>query len=97
MLSVVRFANTLVDQDDTAVRLRCGIAVKCPSEVHHEVCALQLRYLPKSLSASKRAWQAMRLFVGEPVWTPLNRPAEDLPSRRKYLDSFKAAKYVSAS
>ena len=41
----------------------------------------------------------MRLFVGEPVWTPLNRPAaEDLPSRQKYLDAFPArAKYVSAS
>ncbi len=42
--------------------------------------------------------QAMRLFVGEPVWTPLNRPAEDLPSRQRYLDAFPArARYVSAS
>lgn len=39
----------------------------------------------------------MRLFVGEPVWTPLNRPAENLPSRQKYLESFGRAKYVSVS
>ena len=34
--------------------------------------------------------QAMRLFVGEPVWTPVNRgkAAEDLASRKKYADAF---------
>lgn len=25
--------------------------------------------------------QAMRLFVGEPVWTPYNRPHDHLPAR----------------
>ena len=28
---------------------------------------------------------AMRLFKGEPVWTPFNRPQEDHESRLKYL------------
>lgn len=32
--------------------------------------------------------QAMRLFVGEPVWTPYNRPQDDMPSRKKYVDNF---------
>ena len=32
--------------------------------------------------------QAMRIFVGEPVWTPYNRPQEDHPSRSKYLQQF---------
>lgn len=32
--------------------------------------------------------QAMRLFVGEPVWTPINRPADDHESRQKYVESF---------
>ena len=32
----------------------------------------------------------MRLFVGEPVWTPYNRTAipEDHPSRVKYIETF---------
>lgn len=34
------------------------------------------------------ALQAMRLFVGVPVWTPHNRPQENNPSRAKYLESF---------
>jgi 1,2-dihydroxy-3-keto-5-methylthiopentene dioxygenase len=33
---------------------------------------------------------AMRLFIGQPVWTPFNRPQEDHPSRKKYADLFLA-------
>lgn len=32
--------------------------------------------------------QAMRLFVGQPVWTPFNRPQEDHPSRRYYVETY---------
>ena len=35
--------------------------------------------------------QAMRLFVGEPVWTPLNRPIDDHESRKKYIATFQAS------
>lgn len=32
--------------------------------------------------------QLMRLFKGEPVWTPFNRPQEQHPARKEYLKSF---------
>lgn len=43
-----------------------------------------------ALSLPHAFMQAMRLFVGEPVWTPINRglPADDLASRKKYIDAF---------
>ena len=35
--------------------------------------------------------QAMRLFVGEPVWTPLNRPQDDHPVRKDYVQNLTTA------
>jgi hypothetical protein len=40
--------------------------------------------------------QAMRLFVGEPVWTPLNRPQEGHASRANYLRTFGAGTVAAA-
>lgn len=31
---------------------------------------------------------AMRLFKGQPVWTPFNRPQEDHASRKYYVDTY---------
>ncbi|CAH0727610.1 unnamed protein product, partial [Brenthis ino] len=30
--------------------------------------------------------RAKRFFIGEPVWLPYNRPADELPCRKAYLD-----------
>ncbi|PRQ36100.1 putative oxidoreductase [Rosa chinensis] len=32
--------------------------------------------------------KAMRLFSGDPIWTPFNRPHDDLPARKEYLKAF---------
>lgn len=32
--------------------------------------------------------QAMRLFVGEPIWTPYNRPQDEHPVRKDYITHF---------
>lgn len=44
--------------------------------------------VPKQYQCHLIVVQAMRLFVGEPVWTPYNRPQDDMPSRKKYVDNF---------
>jgi len=31
---------------------------------------------------------AMRLFIGQPIWTPFNRPCEEHESREKYVKGF---------
>ena len=31
---------------------------------------------------------AMRLFIGQPVWTPFNRPCDDHESRKKYVEGY---------
>mmetsp|Transcript_32717 Transcript_32717/g.55676 ORF Transcript_32717/g.55676 Transcript_32717/m.55676 type:complete len:234 (+) Transcript_32717:135-836(+) len=31
---------------------------------------------------------AMRLFIGQPVWTPFNRPCDEHESRKKYVEEF---------
>jgi len=36
----------------------------------------------------KDSIQAMRLFIGQPVWTPFNRPQEEHASRKLYVDNY---------
>lgn len=32
--------------------------------------------------------KAMRLFIGQPIWTPFNRPCDEHPSRKKYVEDY---------
>jgi 1,2-dihydroxy-3-keto-5-methylthiopentene dioxygenase len=32
--------------------------------------------------------KAMRLFIGQPIWTPFNRPQDEHPSRQKFIKEF---------
>ncbi|XP_064091743.1 uncharacterized protein LOC135205285 [Macrobrachium nipponense] len=34
---------------------------------------------------AKNYIKAMRLFVGEPIWTPYNRPADEMEARKQYI------------
>ena len=44
-----------------------------------------------------KASQAMRLFVGEPVWTPYARPCDEHPAREDYVTRFVKPTLAAAS
>jgi 1,2-dihydroxy-3-keto-5-methylthiopentene dioxygenase len=70
------------DFDETWVRIACrkGDMIVLPEGIYHRF----------TLDENNFA-KAMRLFVGEPVWTPLNRPQDEHPSRSKYVHDFTKA------
>lgn len=70
------------DHADQWIRIHTkkGDLISLPEGIYHRF----------TLDASNYT-KAMRLFVGEPIWTPLNRPQEEHPSRSKYTNKFGAA------
>ncbi|KAF8067404.1 ADI1 [Scenedesmus sp. PABB004] len=67
------------DLQDRWVRIRCGKGdlIVLPEGIYHRFTLDEHDYI-----------KVMRLFVGEPVWTPHNRPQEAHPSRAKYVAAF---------
>jgi 1,2-dihydroxy-3-keto-5-methylthiopentene dioxygenase len=61
------------------VALQPGDMIVLPEGIYHRFTCDSENYI-----------KAMRLFVGEPVWTPYNRDAidEENASRKKYVDVF---------
>ncbi|KAL0026501.1 hypothetical protein WJX77_003059 [Trebouxia sp. C0004] len=70
------------DKQDRWIRiaLNKGDMIVLPEGIYHRFTLDDVNYV-----------KAMRLFVGEPVWTPFNRPQDDKPSRKKYVQTFLTA------
>jgi 1,2-dihydroxy-3-keto-5-methylthiopentene dioxygenase len=69
----------LRDAEDKWVRIHVkkGDLMTLPEGCYHRFTCDETDYI-----------KAMRLFIGNPVWTPFNRPQEEHPSRQKYVDDY---------
>ncbi|KAK9810049.1 hypothetical protein WJX72_003977 [[Myrmecia] bisecta] len=69
------------DLNDAWIRIACkaGDMIVLPEGIYHRFTLDEGNYT-----------KAMRLFVGEPVWTPYNRPQDQHSSRTKYVERFTA-------
>lgn len=67
------------DKNDEWVRIhiKAGDLMTLPEGIYHRFTCDSTDYI-----------HAMRLFKGQPVWTPFNRPQEDHPSRQSYVTKF---------
>ncbi|KAI5938661.1 acireductone dioxygenase [Manis javanica] len=64
------------DQEDNWIRIfmEKGDMITLPAGIYHRFTLDEKNYV-----------KAMRLFVGEPVWTAYNRPADHLEARAQYM------------
>ena len=67
------------NKDDKWVRIhiKAGDLMTLPEGIYHRFTVDEADSI-----------HAMRLFIGQPVWTPFNRPCDDHESRKKYVESY---------
>ena len=70
------------DKEDKWIRIwiKKGDLMTLPEGCYHRFTCDETDYI-----------QAMRLFIGQPVWTPFNRPQEDHKSRKYYVETYMKA------
>ncbi|CAM9341246.1 unnamed protein product [Choristocarpus tenellus] len=70
------------DKEDRWIRISMGKGdmITLPAGIYHRFTLDDKNYI-----------KAMRLFVGEPIWTPLNRPQDEHPVRKHYINAFQKA------
>jgi 1,2-dihydroxy-3-keto-5-methylthiopentene dioxygenase len=59
------------------IHIKKGDLMTLPEGIYHRFTCDESDYI-----------KAMRLFIGQPIWTPFNRPADDHPSRKVYVTTF---------
>ncbi|KAF6101894.1 acireductone dioxygenase 1 [Phyllostomus discolor] len=64
------------DEEDRWIRIAMekGDMITLPAGIYHRFTLDEQNYV-----------KAMRLFVGDPVWTAYNRPADHFPAREQYV------------
>ncbi|CAM8893457.1 unnamed protein product [Rhodiola kirilowii] len=76
------------DKDEKWIRVwvKKGGMIVLPAGIYHRFTLDTDNYI-----------KAMRLFVGDPIWTPFNRPHDHLPARKAYVETFAQKGSVNAS
>jgi 1,2-dihydroxy-3-keto-5-methylthiopentene dioxygenase len=59
------------------IHIKKGDLMTLPEGIYHRFTCDETDYI-----------KAMRLFIGQPVWTPFNRPQEEHPSRKAYVSTY---------
>ncbi|PIA31641.1 hypothetical protein AQUCO_04900145v1 [Aquilegia coerulea] len=75
----IRYCVAGSDRNEKWIRVwvKKGGMIVLPAGIYHRFTLDTSNYI-----------KALRLFVGEPVWTPYNRPHDDLPARKEYIETF---------